>query len=148
MRPIVPEDLGNGAAERRSLQRAIAAQAIATLRHTDSGRVLKAAWPSDRTAAMALQAITRGASPPIVTGDAPALRLEAVRALPLLAPQSAALQLFAHGVALDMGSLSTIRIPNVGTIAPAKFVAEAAPAPERREDRSSIASHPLADLGG
>jgi hypothetical protein len=64
-----------------------------------------------------------------MTGDAPALRLEAVRVLPLLAPASAALQLFAHGINLDMGGLSTIRIPNVGTIAAAKFIAEGLPAP-------------------
>jgi hypothetical protein len=35
--------------------------ALGTLRHIDPGRVLKGAWPNDRTAAMALQVITRGA---------------------------------------------------------------------------------------
>jgi hypothetical protein len=117
-----PDELTRG--DRRSLTRTITAMALGTLRFSDPGRVLKAVWPNDRTAAMTLQAITRAATPPIMTGDVPALRLEAVRVLPLLAPASAALQLFEHGIALEMGRLATIRIPNIGTIPPAEFITE------------------------
>jgi hypothetical protein len=130
-RALVPEDLDlHPAAERRAFHRAITAQALGVLRRSDPARILKGAWPNDRTAAMALQAITtRAASPPTMTTDVPMLQVEAVRVLPLLAPQSAALQLFSRAISLDLTGVATIRVPNVATILPAKFVSEAGPGP-------------------
>jgi Phage capsid family len=130
VRALVPEDLTrNGAADRRSLVRAITARALGTLRRSDPGRIMKSAWPDDRSADLALRVITRAASLPMTTGAAPALAVEAVRVLPLLAPRSAALRLFNSCMTFDMTGVATMRIPNVGTVPAAKFIAEDTPAP-------------------
>src|SRR5262249_27737787 len=123
---IVPEDLTrSGAAERRAIVRAITAQALGTLRRSDPARILKGTWPRDSVAALALAAINRAAQTPTSTGDVPALAVESVRALPLLAPRSAAFQLFtAAGITIDLGRAATVKVPNVAAVPAARFVAE------------------------
>jgi hypothetical protein len=71
----------------------------------------------------------RAAAPPLSTASAPALAAEGVAALVLLAPQSAALQLFQGQLRLSLGPEATLRVPNIGTPPTAPFVAELAPAP-------------------
>jgi hypothetical protein len=148
MRPIVPEDIANGAAERRSLQRAITSIVLGSLRRTDPTRILNGAWPTDRQAAMALQALTtRAASgPPLATTAAPSLQVEAQRVLALLAPASAALELFSYCLRLNLGSNATVRLPNVAMVPAAVFIAENAPGPVVQYALGSAVLGPLRKL--
>jgi hypothetical protein len=78
----------------------------------------------------ALQTMTKGAVSPTSTASAPALAVQSVRMLRRLAPKSAALRLFDAVMNVDMtGGIATVRIPNVATVPPAKFIAEGEPAP-------------------
>jgi hypothetical protein len=129
MRNLVPEDISNHS-HRRALVRAITAQALSTLRRSTPISVLSRAWPGDDAAERALGMITRAATSPLKTGDAPALVTQGVRALARLAPRSAALQLFDLAMSVDMsGGLAVVKIPNISTVPAAAFVAEGAPAP-------------------
>jgi|SRR5262245_15841450 len=130
-RAIVPEDLViTPAAERRSFLRALSAHALATVQRADAREILRGAWPGDRTADVALQAITRAPVSQTTTADAGALSVEAVKVLPLLAPRSAAFALFAHGLTLPVDSKHpTVRVPHVASVPPAQFIPEGFPAP-------------------
>jgi hypothetical protein len=119
-------------AEGRSLQRAITAEVLAKVREARGEtatpeRVLKAAWPRDEQAALYLKA----ASSPTKTTDY--ISLDQIGAFRSIAPGSAALKLFDVSVKLDLGGITTLRIPNVTSLsanaAKAVFVAEGAPAP-------------------
>ena len=126
MRALVPEGK-NDHAQRRSLVRAITAAALWTARRTNPVNVLSRNWPRDVMAERALNTITRGAAE---DRRRPSAGGAGRRMLRRLAPKSAALQLFDAGMTVDMtGGVATVRIPNVGDVPPAKFVAEGEPAP-------------------
>jgi hypothetical protein len=117
-----PEDL-HGAAERRSLHRAVAAIALGAAKATDPKHILRSAWPEDHRATIML----RAASNPIDSTTYPGL--DAVTTLPQLAPQSAAMKLFARGARLDLAGKRTISVPDIAVPPAPVFVAEGAPGP-------------------
>src|SRR5262249_12733366 len=92
---LVPEDYRNGFAERRSVQRVLAAKRLGAARRATPADILRAAWPGDGQAAMLLKA----ASPPLTTADYPQIQVTAL--LRSLAPSSAALKLFADCLQID-----------------------------------------------
>src|SRR5262245_46742802 len=102
----------------QSWRRAVAAMALAELQRARPEAILRRAWPRDATADL----IFRSAVSPTTTADFPAT--EAFLTLPNLAPASAAVRLFAYGLQLDMGGVTTVRVPNVATPPAAAFVAE------------------------
>jgi hypothetical protein len=121
---IVPEDVRNGAAVRRSLRRAIAACALARAQSRDPETIMMAAWPRDERAAL----IVKAAQSPTGTANFPSLDITGL--FQSLAPGSAALQLFERGLNLDLKGINTVHIPNITSWPPQPvFVAEGAPGP-------------------
>lgn len=110
-------------AERRAINRAVAAVALGAAKNADPAQLLRAAWPSDDRAAFVLRAI----SDPTDTAAYPGL--DAVSVLPHLAPQSAALQLFTRGTKLDLAGKRTISVPDIALPATPVFIGEGMPAP-------------------
>jgi hypothetical protein len=109
---------------RRSLVRALTAQALAGLRgQLDTLGILQRAWRSDRVA----EWYVRAATSPIGTANFPAT--EGVASLVLLAPSSAALRLFDAQLKLTLGANATVRIPSVSVPPVAPFVSELSPGP-------------------
>jgi hypothetical protein len=109
--------------ERRSFVRAATSVALAAAKGADPAKILRSAWPDDDRAAL----ILRGVSDPTSTADYPGL--DVVTTLPQLAPQSAALALFARGGQLDLAGKRTIAVPNIALPPTPVFVAEAEPGP-------------------
>jgi hypothetical protein len=139
MRALVPEDL-HPAAERRSLMRTAAGQALArqatalflaTVQRRSLPDVVRQNWPSDR-------AVTRGAVSPAATnvsGWAAELAGDAVAdAIVGLAPAAAGAVLISRGVQLSLAGVGSIRLPGrLVTAADAgAFVSETAPIPAVR----------------
>jgi Phage capsid family len=122
--PLRP-DIRMLAFERRcSVHRAVAALVLAGDRSTRSADdILRAAWPSDRMASAMLKAATS----PTKLGDFPGQAR--VLSLQDLAPESAALQLFARGLELDLTGLAKVTVPRVDLPPVAVFVEEGQPAP-------------------
>jgi len=122
-KPLVPEDIlsRDGHAETRALNGALAAIALSANRQRKPADILRSAWPNDWTAEAALKAATS----PTGTADFPAA--SRVLTLPNLAPASAALKLFAQGLALDLSGVSTIKVPRVDTPPVPIFVGEGKP---------------------
>jgi hypothetical protein len=121
---VVPEDRDrNGFAERRSVQRVLAAKALATARKLNAADILRAAWPGDGQAAMLLKA----ASPPLTTGDYPQIQTTAM--LRNLAPSSAALKLFADSLQIDLGGITSVSVPHIAPAPLAVFIGEGQPMP-------------------
>jgi hypothetical protein len=111
-------------AEGRSIQRAIAASALAVIRKSNSEKVLKQTWPRDEGAALLLKA----AQHPTSTTDY--IRHDLVGVFRSIAPGSAALKLFDASVKLDLAGVTTIAVPFVAGLPPQPaFVGESAPAP-------------------
>jgi hypothetical protein len=127
--PLRPDFSAVAAEHRRSLHRAIAVRALATLqegkgRHVDAATIAKAAWPRDER----VQLIVRAPQIPTSTADYPTF--DPVTAFRSLAPSSAALRLFELGLVLDLRGVSTIRIPGVaGLPTQPIFVGEGLAAP-------------------
>src|SRR5690242_13909698 len=114
-RPLVPEDLQRSDAqplERRSWCRAIAANALGTVRRSNALEILRHAWPRDERAAL----ILRAATSPTSLADFPVTDIVGV--FRSLAPGSAALALFERGAKLDLTGINSIRIPNVASWPP------------------------------
>jgi hypothetical protein len=124
-RALVPEDFQRDVQlERRSWHRVVTACALARAQRSDPETIMMAAWPSDQRAAL----ILRAAQSSTATDDFPAF--DRTGLFQSLAPSSAALQLFERGLQLDLAGITTIRIPNFGTLPPAPiFVGEGKPAP-------------------
>jgi hypothetical protein len=122
--PLRPDRAAFAAEQRRSLCRAVAALVLGAAKDTEPAAVLRSAWPDDNRAALVLRAVSNPADTTIT-----ALGLDAVTTLPALAPQSAALQLFALGAKLDLGGKHTIAVPNVAVPPAPVFIAENMPAP-------------------
>jgi hypothetical protein len=110
-------------AEARAIHRAVAAIALGAAQKTSPAAVLRAAWPHDDRAALVLRAVSN----PIDTTQYPGL--DAVTTLPHLAPQSAALKLFAKGAKFDLAGKRTIAVPDIALPPAPVFIAEGAPAP-------------------
>jgi hypothetical protein len=113
-------------AEARSMQRAIAAQALSTCGHGKAEKILKDHFPTDSRAAIILKA----AVTPTSTSDFPAT--DVIGAFRSLAPGSAAWKLFDHPSALklDLRGYHQINIPHVANLPPAPvFVGEGMPGP-------------------
>jgi hypothetical protein len=122
--PLRPDYGETHRLESRAWHRAVAASALATLRHSDPANELKAAWPNDDRATL----ILRAAQSPTGTGDIPAF--DQTGLFQSLASSSAALQLFERGLQLDLAGITSLRIPNFAALPPAPiFVGEGKPAP-------------------
>jgi hypothetical protein len=120
----------NGGGEhRRSLHRAIAVRALATLgertgRTVDVATLARSAWPRDER----VLSMVRAAQIPTSTADYPTF--DPATAFRSLAPSSAALACSRRGLLLDLTGVSTIRIPSVaGLPAQPIFVGEGLAAP-------------------
>lgn len=122
-RPLVPEDLANGAAQRRSLHRALAAVALGALGKQGTHKVLARNWPNDHMAGL----ITRAATSPLDRSGFP--QVIAINVLPLVAPRSAASQLFEKCLRLDFAGKYSFVVPSASTVPRPSFVAEGAPIP-------------------
>jgi hypothetical protein len=117
------------AEQRRSLHRAATGVALAAFaRGKTADQIIRIAWPDDQQALW----LTRASTSPTSTSDYPAVIR--VATLQLLAPPSAAAQLFAHPatIKLDFDGVQTYSIPRVGSAPAPLFVAEGAPAPAVR----------------
>jgi hypothetical protein len=140
--PLRPDPGAARAAERRSLDRALAA-IVLTRSETDPAVYARRNWPDD---AQALR-IVKAASSPTSTSDAGALLLSAAGVFRSLAPTSAALKLFDRGLAVDLSGLASVRIPSITTALPTSlFVGEGAPAPAINLNFSSSAVGPVKKL--
>jgi hypothetical protein len=114
-------------AEGRSMQRAIMASALATIRQTSPERMLRATWPRDEHAALLL----KGAQTPTKTADY--VSNDQIGAFRSIAPGSAALKQFDASVKPDLTGITTVRVPHVAQLPPRPvFVGEGAPAPAVR----------------
>jgi hypothetical protein len=110
-------------AEGRSIQRAITASVLATLRKTTPEKILKATWPRDEGALLLFKA----AQTPLKASDY--VHFDQVGAFRSMAPGSAALKLFDASVKLDLTGLTTVSAPRFALSNKAVFVPEAGPAP-------------------
>src|SRR5262245_66302844 len=100
-RPLVPEDLDPARIlheQRRALDRALAAEAIAGLKQQSAAAVLRRNWPGDELASL----IFKAAAPPLGTDNFPATSVTSMDVLSLIAPASAATQLFRRCLRLDL----------------------------------------------
>jgi hypothetical protein len=111
--------------ERTALHRSLAACTLGTIHNQRPGQFIAHAWPSDSRAA----AITRAAIPPADTSSGAALSIAKVSPLLLVAPGSAAAQLFDRALRFDLSGVATISVPHVSTHPVPLFTAEGAPIP-------------------
>jgi hypothetical protein len=129
----------DGASEQRSWARALTASALAASRHRDPVAVVKATFPDDRRA---VQILLR--TPQVATGTGDFPTYDPVSVFSSLAPGSAAAQLFARSVKLDLAGISTIRIPLVSSMPPTTiFVGQDAPAPAVQFSLASTVLGPI-----
>src|SRR5262245_13487144 len=94
---------------RSSINRAVTAMVLASDRRRPADDILRAAWPRDTAAAAVLKAATS----PTRLSDFPAA--PRVLTLPDLAPESAALQLFARGLQVDLTGIASVKVPRIDT---------------------------------
>jgi Phage capsid family len=104
----------------RSLVRVITAKALG---RDDPSGLLQRTWPHDTRAEMLLKA----AVSPTSTSSYPTHAT--ARTLPALAPQSAAVRLFARCLEVDLAGVATVRIPYTVTTPQPGFIGEGAAAP-------------------
>jgi hypothetical protein len=95
--PLRPDYGALIADQRRSLYRALAARTLGALRREEPSHIVKRSWPDDARACL----LTRAASVPTATGGP--LSQTRIGDLLLIAPGSAAAQLFARCMNLDFG---------------------------------------------
>jgi hypothetical protein len=111
-------------AEGRSLQRAVTASVLATLRGTTPEKILRQTWPRDEGAMLLVKAPVS----PLKAADY--VHFDQVGAFRSMAPGSAALKLFDASVKLDLTGLTTLSVPRFSALtAKPVFIAEAGPAP-------------------
>jgi hypothetical protein len=111
--------------QRRSLYRAIAAKVLGARSREPAHRIVERAWPDDHRAML----ITRAPTTPTSTTAAAALAQTRTGDLFLVAPGSAAAQLFSRCPRLDFDGVSQFLVPYVGAHPTPLFVAEGAPIP-------------------
>ena len=110
--------------QRRSLTRAIYALALRDVgSRKDPGDILRRTWPNDTAADL----ILRAAVSPTSTSSYPTFTTAVT--LPALAPQSAAVRLFANALKVDLTGVASITVPYAATQPQVGFVAEGSPAP-------------------
>jgi hypothetical protein len=112
-------------AERRSFHRAVACMIRGHVDHEPATAVARRSFPDDARADW----FVRAATAPIDTTSASALTRLQVSPLALLAPPSAAAQLFDRGRKLSFDGVTRYQIPSVQAHPPATFVSEGAPIP-------------------
>jgi hypothetical protein len=127
---------------RRSFVRSATATALSRVRK-DMGsaeRILREAWPHDRNADL----IVRSPSgPPTSVGDFPGA---AVAKLMLLAPKSAAAQLFALAMSVDLKGIAQFTFPLPTNFTAATFVGEGQPISVRQGNFAGMTVGPLRKL--
>ena len=105
-RPIVPEDLRNGA---RAAALLSVTRAALTIARNSRGRAVRSAWPEDRGAELLL----RAASSPASTATATALTQIAWQFVASLVPISAAAAVLARSLRLSFDGAAEIRVPGL-----------------------------------
>lgn len=108
-----------------AIARAAAAHGLARIdqSHTPAEHAAKM-WPHDD----AVQLVLRAASPPLDMANATAFAQVTVALLPMLAPYSAAADLFAQALKVTLGRDGSVVVPNMGPVGVA-FVAPGMPKP-------------------
>jgi hypothetical protein len=130
------------AAWRRSFVRTATATALSRIKKEMGSpeRILREAWPHDRNADL----IVRSPSgPPTSVGDFPGA---AVAKLMLLAPRSAAAQLFALAMSVDLKGVAQFTFPLPTNFAAAVFVGEGQPISVRQGSFAGMTVGPLRKL--
>ena len=127
MRAIVPEDLNRGTRQverRRTLHRAIGANALAAIHKVAPEDIAARAWPHDTATKAAVDITTT------ITG-APYAPTVNSAVLTNVAPASAAARLFEHPnvISLDFDGVNIYAIPRGSLIPVPVFIAEGAPMP-------------------
>jgi hypothetical protein len=131
--PLRPDPAALNRADRRSLHRAITAMALSTdVGSRSAEAVLRRTWPNDTTA----QTVLKAAVSPTTTSIYPT----AIVSNPLvtLAPESAAAQLFAECLHVDLTGVTSVRLPYVAGAPQPGFIAELAPAPVAQLSVSNV----------
>jgi hypothetical protein len=136
---IVPEDRGNGHADRQSFCRALAVRTIHKLsRERPWDIVRRAGWTDDHR-------LTRAPVSP-ATSPVTGVSQTHVGNLLLIAPQSAAAKLFAECMRLDFTGLYEIVVPYAASHATPQFVGEAMPINVVRSPTASTTVGPVKKL--
>jgi hypothetical protein len=123
--PLRPDAAALVADQRRSLHRAIAAKVIGARSREPAHQIVNRAWPDDIRASL----IVRAPTTPTTTTAAAALTQTRTSDLLLVAPGSAAAQLFSRCLRLDFDGISQFLVPYVGAHPTPLFVGEGAPIP-------------------
>ena len=124
--PLRPAYSEVASSQSRSIQRALAAEAIFALTQEPPHKIIARAWPNDHLAG----ALTREATTQATTGtNADLLATLRFSFLSGLAPQSAAVKLFARAMKLDFSGVYTASIPYAATRPEGAWVGEGQPFP-------------------
>jgi Phage capsid family len=107
----------------QSLYRALIATALGRMRNKPAADMVRSLWPDDGGAKW----LTRAPTTPLDRSQYP--QLTAINLLPLIAPRSAASQLFELALRLNFAGLNTISVPNAAEVPGALFVGEGKPIP-------------------
>lgn len=107
----------------RSVSRGLAALALGQLQRQSPETILRQHWPHDDDAAL----IVKGAASPTMLTDVETTSKWLF--LSGLAPQSAAIRLFAAATRLDMDGMHLITVPSATTVPAPVFVGEGSPFP-------------------
>src|SRR5262245_53410434 len=140
-KPLVPEDLDGdrlASEQRRSLHRALTATALGALRQKPTATVLRQCWPSDELAGL----VTRSPVSPLGRDGFPQATVTSMDVLSLVAPASAAAQLFARCMRLDLGSSYAVNVPNAATVPLPVFVGEGGAIPAAQASFAASAIGP------
>src|SRR5215831_1868112 len=113
--------------DRRSFQRALAARVFSHIhKQASPDEIVARTWPTDDEAGW----LTRASmSPDSTTGSAAALAITKVTSLLLVAPGSAAAQLFDKCLRIDLEGILQVNVPHAVTHPTPIFVAEGGPIP-------------------
>jgi Phage capsid family len=136
---LVPEDL-SADTQRRSLNRAVTALALGTIKKQNAETILRANWPNDARAGVLLKA----AVSPLETSGLPGpVGLAPFKSL---APSSATVALFGRGTEVSLIGVSQLAIPSVAAPPQAGFVGEGQPIPNIDFDFAANKIGPLRKL--
>ena len=140
--PLRPDPGALASSQRCSFVRAATAMALASKNRQRPDAILGKAWPDDSVAPRILKA----AQTPTTSTGFPAM--QAMRVLPMLAPQAASARLLGLASSVDLAHVATVRVPYIGAtgrpVVP--FIEEAKPMPVVDLTTSGIVVGPVKKL--